>query len=261
MASSVTMAAVAASAPAALFSPLAVKDVSSKGVFCSSSKLVFVKNVKARTLCSAEKKQEQDQEKTSSSSFVETAGKVAAALALSAIVVGSSSLVAPQDALADVAGLTPCKESKGFAKREKQEIKKLESRLKLYAPESAPALALQATIEKTQRRFAFYGNGGLLCGTDGLPHLIVDGDQAHLGEFVYPGIVFLYIAGWIGWVGRDYLIQVRSTKKPTEKEIIIDVPLATRILWKGFIWPLAAVSELRNGKLLEPSSNITVSPR
>lgn len=185
------------------------------------------------------------------------AGKFATALALAAIL-GSSSL----PALADVAGLTPCKDSQAFAKREEKEIKKLAKRLEKYAPDSAPALAINATIEKTKRRFDFYGKQGLLCGTDGLPHLIVDGDQAHLGEFVYPGILFLYIAGWIGWVGRSYLIEIKATaKKPTEKEIIIDVPLATKLIWRGFTWPLAAISEFRNGKLIEDAANITVSPR
>lgn len=71
-----------------------------------------------------------------------------AAVALSSIL-----LSAPMPAVADISGLTPCKESKQFAKREKQQIKKLESSLKLYAPESAPALALNAQIEKTKRRF------------------------------------------------------------------------------------------------------------
>ncbi|WP_438798749.1 hypothetical protein, partial [Salmonella sp. NW964] len=32
-------------------------------------------------------------------------------------------------------------------------------------------------------------------------------------------------------LGRSYLIAIRGEKKPTEREIIIDVPLATRILW------------------------------
>lgn len=71
-----------------------------------------------------------------------------AALALSSIIFSAPVLPAS----ADISGLTPCKESKQFAKREKQEIKKLESSLKLYAPDSAPALAIQATIEKTKRR-------------------------------------------------------------------------------------------------------------
>lgn len=152
--------------------------------------------------------------------------------------------------MADIAGLTPCKDSKQFAKREKQQIKKLESSLKLYAPDSAPALAINATIEKTKRRFDNYGKQGLLCGSDGLPHLIVSGDQRHWGEFITPGILFLYIAGWIGWVGRSYLIAIRDEKKPTQKEIIIDVPLASSLLFRGFIWPVAAYRAFVTGDLV-----------
>uniref|UniRef100_A0A0V0HLY2 Photosystem I reaction center subunit III n=1 Tax=Solanum chacoense TaxID=4108 RepID=A0A0V0HLY2_SOLCH len=172
-----------------------------------------------------------------------------AALALSSILLSAPVLPAS----ADISGLTPCKDSKQFAKREKQQIKKLESSLKLYAPDSAPALAINATIEKTKRRFDNYGKQGLLCGSDGLPHLIVSGDQRHWGEFITPGILFLYIAGWIGWVGRSYLIAVRDDKKPTMKEIIIDVPLANRLVWRGFIWPVAAYRELLNGDLIDPN--------
>ncbi|XP_057812140.1 photosystem I reaction center subunit III, chloroplastic [Salvia miltiorrhiza] len=172
-----------------------------------------------------------------------------AALALSSIILSAPVLPAS----ADISGLTPCKESKQFAKREKNEIKKLESSLKLYAPDSAPALAIQATVEKTKRRFDNYGKQGLLCGADGLPHLIVSGDQRHWGEFITPGILFLYIAGWIGWVGRSYLIAIRDDKKPTQKEIIIDVPLANSLAWRGFIWPIAAYREYLNGELIDPN--------
>ncbi|XP_074590179.1 photosystem I reaction center subunit III, chloroplastic-like [Curcuma longa] len=171
-----------------------------------------------------------------------------AALALSSLLL--SSAATPPPAVADIAGLTPCKESKAFAKREKQSIKKLENSLKKYAPDSAPALAIKATIEKTKRRFDNYGKFGLLCGSDGLPHLIVSGDQRHWGEFITPGILFLYIAGWIGWVGRSYLIAIRDDKKPTMKEIIIDVPLAISLLGRGFIWPVAAYRELVTGELI-----------
>ncbi|XP_043701358.1 photosystem I reaction center subunit III, chloroplastic-like [Telopea speciosissima] len=180
-----------------------------------------------------------------------------AALALSSILL-SSTAAAPLPASADIAGLTPCKESKQFAKREKQQLKKLETAMKQYAPDSAPALALKATMEKTKRRFDNYGKQGLLCGTDGLPHLIVSGDQRHWGEFITPGILFLYIAGWIGWVGRSYLIAIRDEKKPTQKEIIIDVPLASRLLWRGFIWPVAAYREYLNGELVVDDADVTV---
>lgn len=99
-------------------------------------------------------------------------------------------------------------------------------------------------------RFDNYGKYGLLCGSDGLPHLIVNGDQRHWGEFITPGILFLYIAGWIGWVGRSYLRAISGEKKPAMKEIIIDVPLASRIIFRGFIWPVAAYREFLNGDLI-----------
>ncbi|KAJ9563916.1 hypothetical protein OSB04_009076 [Centaurea solstitialis] len=154
--------------------------------------------------------------------------------------------------MADISGLTPCKESKQFCKREKQQLKKLESSLKLYAPGQRSCAAIKATMEKTKRRFDNYGKQGLLCGSDGLPHLIVSGDQRHWGEFITPGILFLYIAGWIGWVGRSYLIAIRDEKKPTQKEIIIDVPLASRLVFRGFSWPVAAYREFLNGELIDP---------
>merc|ERR1719409_1234405 len=175
-------------------------------------------------------------------------------------------MVAPDEAFArDVApyaGLTPCKKNKAFAKREKAEIKALEKRLKKYDAESAPALALNATIEKTKTRFKNYGEAGLLCGADGLPHLIVDGNLEHLGEFAIPGIGFLYVAGWIGYAGRSYvMLNKEASSKPTEGEIIIDVPMALGLMFEAGAWPVKAFFELKNGTLTAPESEITVSPR
>lgn len=141
-------------------------------------------------------------------------------------------------ASADVAGLTPCGESAAFQQR-----------------------AAAAATETAKARFEFYGNSTLLCGDDGLPHLVVDGDLAHLGEFVIPGILFLYVAGWIGWVGRSYLITVRDDKKPEEKEIIIDVPLAVKCALSGFAWPLVALKDMKSGAMFAKDNEITVSPR
>ena len=75
-----------------------------------------------------------------------------------------------------------------------------------------------------------------------------------------PTIGFLYIAGWIGYVGRQYLNIVKAEKKPFEKEIIIDVPLALRLSLQGAAWPLKAVRELQQGSLVESAENITVRP-
>ncbi|KAK3145900.1 hypothetical protein QOZ80_3BG0258930 [Eleusine coracana subsp. coracana] len=205
--------------------------------------------------CSASNGDSSNTTSSNSISFPASIKTFSAALALSSVLL-SSAATSPPPAAADIAGLTPCKESKAFAKREKNSIKKLTQSLKKYAPDSAPALAINATIEKTKRRFENYGKFGLLCGSDGLPHLIVNGDQRHWGEFITPGLLFLYIAGWIGWVGRSYLIAIRDEKKPAMREIIIDVELATRLLPRGFIWPVAAYRELINGDLVVDDADI-----
>nr|YP_010835270.1 photosystem I reaction center subunit III (plastocyanin-binding) [Cryptomonas gyropyrenoidosa]WFQ82945.1 photosystem I reaction center subunit III (plastocyanin-binding) [Cryptomonas gyropyrenoidosa] len=173
----------------------------------------------------------------------------------------ASLLITSSNANADVSGLKPCKESKEFQRRLDQSVKKLESRLKKYEPGTPPSLALQKQIEKTQNRFNRYGNAGLLCGTDGLPHLIADGRWNHSGEFMIPGMFFIYIAGWIGWVGRSYVQWARSSEKPTEKEIIIDVPVALSFATTGFIWPFSAFKEFTSGNLIASAEEITVSPR
>jgi len=187
--------------------------------------------------------------------------KAVAAAALAAVI-GFGQVDA---AKADISGLTPCSESKAYQKRLKNELKALNKRLKNYDPESAPALALKATMERTEKRFANYAKAGLLCGADGLPHLISDPGLAlkygHAGEVFIPTFGFLYVAGWIGYVGRLYLNAVRSEAKPTEKEIIIDVPQAIKFAWQGATWPVQVVAELRANTLTEKAENITVSPR
>jgi photosystem I subunit III len=172
-----------------------------------------------------------------------------------------SIITTPYVANADVAGLTPCKDSKEFQRRLDGSVKKLKARLTKYEKGTPPALALEKQIERTESRFDRYGKAGLLCGTDGLPHLITDGRWSHSGEFVIPGLFFLYIAGWIGWVGRSYVLFARESDKPTEKEIIIDVPAALSFATTGFIWPVSAFKEFTSGKLLADASEITVSPR
>jgi photosystem I subunit 3 len=76
-----------------------------------------------------------------------------------------------------------------------------------------------------------------------------------------PGIMFLYIAGLIGWSGRSYLINVRKTKNPEMKEVLIDVPLAVKCVVSALAWPLAALKELTTGELVEADNKIPVGPR
>jgi len=167
----------------------------------------------------------------------------------------------PDQALADIGGLTKCSESPVFAKRQKASVKKLAQRMATYEADSPPALALQQQIDRTNARFDKYGRSELLCGADGLPHLIADGRWSHAAEFVLPGFGFLYISGWIGYVGRKYVRAVSTTKNPAESEIIINVPLALKIMATGYIWPISAWQELISGDLIAPKDEITVSPR
>lgn len=140
-------------------------------------------------------------------------------------------------ASADVAGLTPCADTPAFQQR-----------------------ASNAKTEQAKNRFAFYGDN-LLCGPEGLPHLVVDGRLNHAGEFLIPSILFLYIAGLIGWSGRSYLISVRNEKEPEMNEIVIDVPRAVGIILSSLLWPLAAIKELLSGELVAKEEEIPISPR
>ena len=167
----------------------------------------------------------------------------------------------PDQAFADIGGLTKCSDSPAFNKRLNTSVKKLEQRLSTYQADSPPALALKQQIERTKARFDKYGRSDLLCGTDGLPHLVADGRWSHAAEFIIPGFGFVYISGWIGWVGRKYLRAVSTTKNPAESEIIINVPLALKIMTTGYIWPISAWQELISGDLVAPKDEITVSPR
>lgn len=167
----------------------------------------------------------------------------------------------PKNALADIGGLTKCSKSPAFDKRLNTSVKKLEQRVSQYEPGSPPALALEQQIQRTKARFDKYSRSDLLCGTDGLPHLIADGRWSHAPEFILPGFGFIYISGWIGWVGRKYVRAVSVTKNPTENEIIINVPLALKIMSTGYIWPISAWQELISGDLIALEEEITVSPR
>lgn len=119
--------------------------------------------------------------------------------------------------------------------------------------------AAKAKTEAAKARFERYSQ--VMCGPEGLPHLVVDGSLNHAGEFLIPSILFLYIAGWIGWVGRSYLISVRAEKDPEMNEIIINVPKAIAFMLSGFAWPAAAIGEFLSGKLTVKDSEIPVSPR
>ena len=167
----------------------------------------------------------------------------------------------PTASSANVGTLVDCDKSPAFTKRLNASVKKLEGRLAKYESGTPPALALQQQIEQTKTRFTRYSESGLLCGADGLPHLVADGDWAHAPEFMIPCVMFLYTTGWIGWSGRKYIQTVATSKNPTEKEIIIDVPLALNIMFSGYLWPVSAWGEFVSGDFVAEPDDITISPR
>jgi len=132
--------------------------------------------------------------------------------------------------------LTPCGDNPAFVQRAKS-----------------------ATTDQAKARFEQYSQ--LLCGEDGLPHLIADGNLAHAGEFLIPSILFLYIAGYIGWAGRSYLQAIQKGKKPEEKEIIIDIPLAISCSLGAAAWPVAALGQMTSGAMFAKDNEIPISPR
>lgn len=144
-------------------------------------------------------------------------------------------------ASADVSGLVPCKDSPAFQQRAKN------ARTTTGDPDSG------------RKRFERYAEA--YCGPEGLPHLIVDGRLNRAGDFIIPGILFLYIAGWIGWVGRAYLQDIKKEKDTEMKEIMIEVPRALKFMLTGFTWPLAALREFTTGQMFAKEEEIPVSPR
>jgi photosystem I subunit 3 len=143
--------------------------------------------------------------------------------------------------VASAYNLVPCKDSPEF-----QDLAK-NARSTNGDPASAKA------------RFDRYSQA--MCGPEGFPHLIVDGNLSKAGDFLIPSILFLYMAGWIGWVGRSYLQVTKKSATPEEKEIIIDVPLALRCMLSGVLWPLAALGSITSGEMFAKDDEITVSPR
>jgi len=208
---------------------------------------------------SSERQQQQQQQ----NEFLVKGAKTLAALAIAATVTVGN--VEEAQAKKDISGLTPCKTSKPYAKRQKQAIKALEKRLKKYDEGSAGAAAIKDSVAKTKKRFAMYADTGVLCGKDGYPHLIADPGFAlqygHTGEILLPTFGFVYVAGLIGYAGRQYIMSLKGDKKPVQGEIIIDVPKALNIMFTSLAWPIKTYTELRNGTLMAAEEDITVSPR
>eukprot|EP00954_Amorphochlora_amoebiformis_P029451 1393179-Amorphochlora_amoeboformis.AAC.1 len=163
---------------------------------------------------------------------LDNAKKAAAGLALAGVSALAATMHTPP-AMADVSGLTKCSQSPAFEKRKTKEIKSLQKQL-AKTPEGTPGyLELKNRIDRTERR-----------------------------EFVIPGLGFLYINGWIGWAGRKYIRGNRNeASKPTEGEIVLDVPRMSKAILSGGAWPFEAWKEYKQGDLTAKEADVTVSAK
>eukprot|EP00929_Paragymnodinium_shiwhaense_P091225 TRINITY_DN5124_c0_g1_i1.p1 TRINITY_DN5124_c0_g1~~TRINITY_DN5124_c0_g1_i1.p1 ORF type:complete len:301 (-),score=69.28 TRINITY_DN5124_c0_g1_i1:24-851(-) len=142
-----------------------------------------------------------------------------------------------------------CKNNKKFAKRIKTEIYKVQQRQKKYPEGSVVYNRFVDKIALIKRREVAYGDR--YCGKlDGLPRVMVQ-PGVKSGGVVVPSLIFLYIAGWIGWAGRSYLLRTRDP----QKEIILDVPLALTCMASGFAWPVLAWQDIVNGEMVVPDED------
>jgi hypothetical protein len=70
----------------------------------------------------------------------------------------------------------------------------------------------------------------------------------------YQGLVlYILLAGLVGLV--ESIRAVSTTKNPAESEIIINVPLALKIMTTVYIWPISAWQELISGDLVKDRNN------
>ncbi|MGG6270100.1 Photosystem I reaction center subunit III [Leptolyngbya sp. AN03gr2] len=140
-------------------------------------------------------------------------------------------------ATAESALLVPCNQSQAFQDRQQN------------APDNY----------YYQKPFQAYASE-LVCGKeDGLPHLQLRLDRAI--DIVIPFALFFYIAGFIGWSGRAYLLAANRSTKPEEQEIFINLAIAVPALIQGLLWPILALKELGTGELTAKNAEISVSPR
>ncbi|NJP09466.1 MAG: Photosystem I reaction center subunit III [Leptolyngbyaceae cyanobacterium RU_5_1] len=151
-----------------------------------------------------------------------------------AVIIIGFGVVPPAQAASGI--LTPCSESSAFQQR------------KSSAPDNY-------YFNKPYEAYSAFE----VCGEDGLPHLPITLGTAV--DVAIPFVLFHYVAGFIGWSARSYLIAANKSSNPEEKEIFIDLPLMIASIIQGLLWPLLALKELTTGELTAKANEVYVSPR
>jgi len=142
--------------------------------------------------------------------------------------------------------LEPCKDSKKFKKIVKDQIFKIGAQQKKFPKGGIQWERFNDEIAQAKARQNAYGNRW--CGPEGLPHVIPTGEFTS-GGIVEAGLVFFYITGWIGYAGRKHLQEKGFANQ--FGEILLDVPLVTKIMLSSFAWPVQAWQEIVNGEMAQ----------
>jgi len=152
--------------------------------------------------------------------------------------------------------LNKCKDNKKFKKTQKNEVLKYERLQKKYKNNPQTVQRLDKMIGDAKKRNEAYGD--VYCGKrDGYPRTIANGEVDVRRSVVLPGFAFLYITGWIGWTGREYLLRTKSKAK----EIYIDLPLFAQCSASGFAWPVRSWIDIVNGKFTVADEDLYYSGR
>jgi|GEM_PF-247190 len=183
---------------------------------------------------------------------------------------GAAAAAPPEEAAVKptLGSAAPCKDVPAFQDKKRDALQAVDEQIAKATIAVVPTFTIipgitgsqslkqewQAKKASVQDKFARYEKPGVLCGAeDGNPRLIADGRLDHLGDFIIPSLLFLYVAGALGWAGRDYL---GKAKGDANLEILIDIPMALQSLLAGLLWPLQAIPQLISGSI----RNDTVKP-
>jgi photosystem I subunit 3 len=183
---------------------------------------------------------------------------------------GAAAAAPPEEAAIKptLGSAAPCKEVPAFQDKKRDALQAVDEQIAKATIPVVPTFTIipgitgsqslkqewEAKKASLQDKFARYEKPGVLCGVDdGNPRLIADGRLDHAGDFIIPSILFLYVAGALGWAGRDYL---GKAKGDANLEILIDIPMALQSLLAGLLWPLQAIPQLISGSI----RNDTVKP-
>jgi len=142
-----------------------------------------------------------------------------------------------------IGNTTLCKDNPKFQELKTARYQSLDEQI---AKAGATAYAEQLKATKASWEVRYARTEKAQCdSTTGLPHLIVDGRLSNAGDFLIPSILFLYLAGALGWAGRDYLLKTGNAMD----EILIDFPKAIQSLLMGLAWPALAIPQLASGAI------------